>query len=154
MDGAYVAQDLPLVQQATEQHVEDGEDETMDMEAIKASLLENGIDMDGDDILTELTDEEAEKELLGGDESLQVPQEELNTISEEEKGKEVKEVAKKTGTRKKLFKGNISIAGSTKLRNASALVSPRKKAAGKTGARQGDTSKQGESKGGANPKAE
>ncbi|KAJ4910877.1 hypothetical protein Rs2_05498 [Raphanus sativus] len=151
VEGSYVEHDLL---QHTEQHVEQGEEELMDMEAIKASLLENGIDMDGDDILNELTDEEAEKELMGRVEGLQVQADDFNTNREEEKGKEAKEVAKKTGTRKKLFKGNISIAGSTKLRNASALVSPRKKAAGKTGARHGDTSKQGESKGGATSKAE
>lgn len=153
-EGYAVEQDFQLANQSTEHRDEDGEEALMDMEAIKASPLENGIDMDGDDILNELTDEELENELMIKDARPQIQKEDTNDAKEEEKGKDGKEMVKKQGTRKKLFKGSISTAGSTKMRNANALVSPRKRAAAKPGFRQGDTAKQGESKGTANPMAD
>uniref|UniRef100_M4EX90 Uncharacterized protein n=1 Tax=Brassica campestris TaxID=3711 RepID=M4EX90_BRACM len=60
--------------------------------------------------------------------------------------------ATKQGNRKRLYKPSISTAGSTKMRLASALLSPRKRAAAKMGPRQGDSSKPPESKGPSNPK--
>lgn len=51
------------------------------------------------------------------------------------------EMAKRQGTRKRLFKMTTDTAVSTKIRIASALVSPRKRVASKPGARQGDMSK-------------
>lgn len=158
-EGAQAVTGLVEGQRSLAQHgagngVGEGEEEIMDMEQIKASLLENGIDMDGDDILNELTDEELENELMIKDARPQIQKEDTNDAKEEEKGKDGKEMVKKQGTRKKLFKGSISTAGSTKMRNANALVSPRKRAAAKPGFRQGDTAKQGESKGTANPMAD
>lgn len=133
----------------------EGEDAAMmEMEMIKATFLENGIDMDGDDILNELTDEEAERELMAMDTDTKMLKEENNEVQVEEKGKDGKKMVKKAGTKKKLFKGNISTAGSTKMRNACALVSPRKKTGTKMTTRLGETSKQGENKGPANPKQE
>ncbi|KAF2548978.1 hypothetical protein F2Q70_00022058 [Brassica cretica] len=60
---------------------------------------------------------------------------------EDEKNKDATEQAKKQGTRKRLFKPSINVAGSTKMRIAAALVSPRKRAAAKMGTRKGDTNK-------------
>ena len=61
-------------------------------------------------------------------------------------------MATRQGNRKRLFKPTISTAGSTKMKMASGLVSPRKKAVSKGGSRHGDSSKPPESKGPSNPK--
>ncbi|CAN6995473.1 unnamed protein product [Brassica oleracea var. botrytis] len=58
---------------------------------------------------------------------------------EDEKDMAEGDVGKKHRTRKSLFKPTISTAVSTKMRIAKALVSPRKRAAGKTGTRHGET---------------
>lgn len=70
----------------------------------------------------------------------------------EGKEKERKEMEKKQGTRKKLFKGNITTTGSNKMRMANAMVSPRKKGAAKSDIRQGEIIKQADNKGVSNPK--
>lgn len=64
----------------------------------------------------------------------------------------LEDVAKKQELRKRLFKPTSSTAGSTKMRVFNALASPRKRAGDKTRTRQGDNSKQMESKGPLNPK--
>ncbi|KAL0748211.1 hypothetical protein Bca101_030213 [Brassica carinata] len=56
------------------------------------------------------------------------------------------------GTRKRLFKPTVSTGG-TKMKIVQALLSPRKRAAAKTGSRQGDISKQMEDKGTSNPQS-
>ncbi|CDY58707.1 hypothetical protein HID58_047048 [Brassica napus] len=71
---------------------------------------------------------------------------------EEEKGPGGGDAVKKQGLRKRLFKPMLSTAGSTKMRVFNALASPCKRAGAKTGTRQGDNSKQTESKGPSNPK--
>nr|VDC96358.1 unnamed protein product [Brassica oleracea] len=128
----------------------------MEMDEIKAHLLENGIDMDAEDFLKNLSEEEelalADEEIKGQDNGVNSPEEEELAPAEEEKGPAAEYIAKKQGTRKRLFKPTINTAGSTKTRIASALVSPRKRAAAKTGSHQGDNSKQPESKGTSNPK--
>ncbi|WZY86763.1 hypothetical protein YC2023_033147 [Brassica napus] len=62
-------------------------------------------------------------------------------LSEDEKNAETEDLAKKQGTRTRLFK---PVRG---------FVSPRKRAPAKTGTRKGDNSKQAESKGASNPKS-
>lgn len=61
-------------------------------------------------------------------------------------------MAKRQGTRKGLFKPTVSTGG-TKMKIVQALLSPRKRAAAKTGSRQGDISKQMEDKGTSNPQS-
>lgn len=138
---------VQLEQKVIEYQAEGEDAAMMEMEMIKATFLENGIDMDGDDILNELTDEEAERELMAMDTDTKMLKEENNEVQVEVKGKDGKEMVKKAGAKKKLFKGNISTAGSTKMRNACALVCPRKKTGTKMTTRLGETSKQGENKG-------
>ncbi|CAG7889960.1 unnamed protein product [Brassica rapa] len=112
-----------------EDQVDLDDEDVMDMDEIKAHLLENGIDMDVEDFLEKLLEEEIE---------------EVVKEQEEEQGPPGGDVVKKQGLRKRLFKPTISTAGNTKMRVFNALASPRKQAAAKTGARQGDNSKQTE----------
>ncbi|RID80323.1 hypothetical protein BRARA_A02994 [Brassica rapa] len=130
-------QGLAAVLGMQEDQVDLDDEDVMDMDEIKAHLLENGIDMDVEDFLEKLLEEEIEEVVKG---------------QEEEQGPPGGDVVKKQGLRKRLFKPTISTAGSTKMRVFNALASPRKQAAAKTGARQGDNSKQTKSKGTSNPK--
>ncbi|KAH0943509.1 hypothetical protein HID58_003146 [Brassica napus] len=125
-------QGLAAVLGMQEDQVDLDDEDVMDMDEIKAHLLENGIDMDVEDFLEKLLEEEIEEVVKG---------------QEEEQGPPGGDVVKKQGLRKRLFKPTISTAGSTKMRVFNALASPRKQAAAKTGARQGDNSKQTKSKG-------
>ncbi|KAH0943506.1 hypothetical protein HID58_003143 [Brassica napus] len=124
-------QGLAAVHGMQEDQVDLDDEDVMDMDEIKAHLLENGIDMDVEDFLEKLLEEEIE---------------EVVKEQEEEQGPPGGDVVKKQGLRKRLFKPTISTAGNTKMRVFNALASPRKQAAAKTGARQGDNSKQTESK--------
>ncbi|KAL0824384.1 hypothetical protein Bca101_048061 [Brassica carinata] len=130
------------------------EDRVMDMDEIKAVFLEHGIDMDAADDLQDGSDGEFEKAVLEleqeNGENVHI-EEELAT-GDEEKLTEDGELAKRQGTRKRLFKTTIGTAASTKLRSASAMVSPRKRGASKPGARHGEMGKQMEIKGTSNPK--
>lgn len=69
-----------------------------------------------------------------------------------EKDLAVVEMAKTDGTRKRLVKPASSTAGSTKMRLASALLSPCKRAVAKAGGRHGGGTKRLEDKGTSNPK--
>ncbi|KAH0879299.1 hypothetical protein HID58_066693 [Brassica napus] len=125
-EGLQKIQSLLENDRAPEGEVED----VMEMDKIQAALLEHGLDMNAIDALP------AAGEQANG---------------EDEKNKDATEQDKKQGTRKRLFKPSINVAGSTKMRIAAALVSPRKRAAAKMGTRKGDTNKPLESKGPSNP---
>ncbi|KAG2282233.1 hypothetical protein Bca52824_053453 [Brassica carinata] len=138
--GVEEKQGLVTVQGLLEDQGELDDEDVMEMDEIKAHLLENGIDMDAEDFLENLSEEEAEEVIKGHEEG-------SNDREEEEM-----DVAKKQELRKRLFKPTSSTAGSTKMRVFNALASPRKRAGDKTRTRQGDNSKQMESKGPLNPK--
>lgn len=123
------------------------EDKVMDMDEIREVFLANGIDMDAVDDLQECSEgeiEEAMRELeRAGEEDIQ--EDEALVPAEEE-------LAKKHGTRKRLFKPTAGTAVSTKMRISSPLASPRKRTGAKTGMRYAETSKQLDTKGTSNPK--
>lgn len=129
----------------------------MEMGAINATLSEGGVDMEAEKEFQTLSEEEAER----ADHASQVQEELARTQGEEEVvsgdanieiGTGAGDLELKQVSRKRLYKPSISTAGSTKMRMASALVSPRRKAAGKVGHRHGEGSKPPESKGPSNPK--
>ncbi|KAF3543580.1 hypothetical protein DY000_02007430 [Brassica cretica] len=119
---------LRMVRGMVEKHDDIAEDFEMEMDAINATLTES----------VHIHTHE-EEELVNGDADI-----------EKETGEG--DLATMQGNRKRLFKPTISTAGSTKMRMASALVSPRKRVAAKVGSRHGDNSKPTESKGPSNPK--
>ncbi|KAF2602603.1 hypothetical protein F2Q70_00027145 [Brassica cretica] len=145
---------LQAVQRLVEHTSGVKEDSVMDMDEIRAVFLEHGIDMDTADDLQDGSNGEFEKAVLEieqeNGENAHV-QEELAT-GDEEKVTEDGELVKRQGTRKRLFKTTTGTAENTKMRIASALVSPRKHGASKPGARHGEMSKQMENKGTSNPK--
>ncbi|WZZ07786.1 hypothetical protein YC2023_093707 [Brassica napus] len=165
-DGAGVISDptdaeqgLVTVQGLVEGQGELDDEDVMDMDEIKAHLLENGIDMDAEDFLENLSEEEVEEVLKGneeggkGNEEGSKDREEKEMVPvEEDKGLVGGDGEKKHGLRKRLFKSSSSTVGSTKMRVFNALASPRKRVGTKTGTRQGDNGKQLESKGPSNPK--
>ncbi|CAN6887398.1 unnamed protein product [Brassica oleracea] len=118
----------------------------MDMDEIQAALLEHGLDEQAIDALPAVSEEQIAEMMAGYEEEDQPHKageqangmDELNTV--------VMEQTQKQGSRKRLFKPPINVAGSTKLRNAAALVSPRKRVGARTGTRKGDANKNGESK--------
>lgn len=152
---ADVDKGLQTVRELVEESVEVSEDHVMDMDEIKASLLEHGIDMDA-----EFDDQEFSESFL--EEDIKDQEEESGALAEldtaaqqgnkEEEGPADLEVAKTEGTRKRLFKQQGGAMGSTKMRNATALLSPRKRAAAKTGPRNGGGNKRTDGKGTSNPK--
>ena len=121
------------------------EDKVMDMDECKAIFLEHGIDSDAAYDLQDCSEGEFEEMLKEQEdgEAIQVGLE-IGNI-EEEKETVAGEAVKRQGTRKRLFKP--STTGSTKMRIASALVSPRKRVQTKVGTRHGENSKQQENKG-------
>ncbi|KAG2288245.1 hypothetical protein Bca52824_047849 [Brassica carinata] len=126
------------------------EDKVMDMDECKAIFLEHGIDTDAADDLQDCSEGEFE-EMLNEQEDGEAIQVGLEIVNiEEEKETVAGEAVKRQGTRKRLFKP--STTGSTKMRIAYALVSPRKRVQGKVGTCHGENSKQQENKGTSNPK--
>ena len=136
--------------------VDDGADTDtiMDMDEIRAVFLEHGVDMDAADLVEcsegEMAEALRELEEASGEENREV--EEVTNV-EAEKDMADGDMGKKNGSRKRLFKPTISTAASTKMRLAKALVSPRKRAVGKTGMRHGESGKQMENKGPLKPEA-
>ncbi|KAL0758493.1 hypothetical protein Bca101_074643 [Brassica carinata] len=121
----------------------DDEEDVMEMDEIKAAFLEHGIDMDVADDLPDFSEEETEGVITGhGEEEAHVHEGEDQALFEADKDATAAYLAKKQGTRKRLFKPTIATAGSTKMRVASALVSPRKRAAAKPCICHGENSKQ------------
>ncbi|KAH0861314.1 hypothetical protein HID58_089575, partial [Brassica napus] len=126
----------------------------MEMDAINANLLKNGMDMEAEDEFQTLSEEEAEQAL--GDQIVHTHAQEEEELGNGDGALNDDTGAGDMGTRqssrKRLFKPPISTAGSNKMRMASALLSPRKRAVAKGGSRQGDSSKQLDNKGPSNPK--
>ncbi|WZY97691.1 hypothetical protein YC2023_070020 [Brassica napus] len=122
----------------------------MEMDEFQAALLEHGLDEQTIDALPAVSEEELKEMMAGYEEDNQLQEAGELTNGAEEKNKDTMEQAQKQGTRKRLFKSSVIVAGSTKMRNAVALVSPRKRAAARMVTRKGDTNKQLESKGSSN----
>lgn len=128
------------------------DEEVMELDEIRAYLLENGIDMDAEN-----DDQNFPEEILEDDSMVQ---DEGNGITEKEdlcvnaKGSDLVagDLAKAEGTRKRLFKPSMSTVGSTNMRLAAMLLSPRKRAAAKAGGRPGGGTKRMDDKGTSNPK--
>lgn len=127
---------LQQLQGLAENEPELGEEEAMEWDDIKALCRENGFDVDAADGLPDLSEEEAaavnlalEEKTYGHDTG------EIKETEKEKAGEEFKRHA----TKKKTVKPNASNASSNKMRIASALASPRKRAQPKHGHRQGDS---------------
>ncbi|KAH0914275.1 LOW QUALITY PROTEIN: hypothetical protein HID58_028721, partial [Brassica napus] len=146
-EGLQQIQSLVVKDRTSDRVSEGDEEDVMEMDEFQAALLEHGLDEQTIDALPAVSEEEL-KEIMAGyeeDDQLQEAGEQNN-----ERNKDTIEQAQKQGTRKRLFKSSVIVAGSTKMRNAVALVSPRKRAAARMGTRKGDTNKQLESKGSSN----
>ncbi|KAL0824841.1 hypothetical protein Bca101_048518 [Brassica carinata] len=145
---------LNMINRMVEKRDYTEEDLEMELEAINATLLENGDDMEEEEEFQTFSEEEAEQASRAQVLREHALEEEKMVSGEAdvEKGTGPEVGETKQGNRKRLFKPSISTAGSTKMRLASALVSPRKRAAAKMGPRHGDSSKPPESKGPSNPK--
>ena len=135
-----------------EQHDDQEDGFEMEMDAINDTLSECGVDMEAEEEFQTLSEEEVEQ----AEHTSRAQEEQVRTQGEEEvvpgeadieKGTWAGDLALKQGSRKRLFKPSINTAGSTKMRMASAHVSPRRKAAAKVGPRHGEGSKPPESKG-------
>ncbi|WZZ52225.1 hypothetical protein YC2023_052332 [Brassica napus] len=135
-----------------EDHVDLEDEDVMDMDEIKAHLLENDIDMDAKDFLEKLEEEETKEVGKKQKEENNAQETDEVVFVEEEQGTLGGDAVKKPGLRKSLFKPSTGTAGSTKMRAFNALASPRKRAAERPGTRHGDTTNQAESKGASNPK--
>ncbi|KAH0869294.1 hypothetical protein HID58_076316 [Brassica napus] len=142
-EGLQKIQSLVVSDRAPEGEEEDG----MEMDEFQAALLEHGLDAQAIDALPAVSEEEIEEMIAGYEEDDQTQEAGEHANGAEGKNKEATKHAQKQGTRKSLFKSSINVAGSTKMRNAAVLVSPRKRAAVRTGTRKGDANKQLESKG-------
>ncbi|KAF2614338.1 hypothetical protein F2Q70_00012004 [Brassica cretica] len=144
---------LQMVRGLVEQW-DDQEDEfDMEMDAINATLAEGGVDMEAEEEFQTLSEEEADHASRAQEELVLIQREEevVSGKADIEIGTGEGDLTLKQVSRKRLFKPSISTAGSTKMRMASALVSPRRKAAGKVG-HHGEGSKPPERKGPSNPK--
>ncbi|XP_033129446.1 uncharacterized protein LOC103874800 [Brassica rapa] len=129
-----------------EQHEDIAADIDMEIEAIHASILENGGDVEVEEEFQTLSEEEAEQVAeVDGEEELVSGEVDSNneTVADD--------MAMRHSNRRRLLKP--STAGSNKMRMASSLLSPRKRAAAKVGTRQGDGGKLSERKGPSNPKS-
>ncbi|KAJ4889804.1 hypothetical protein Rs2_29552 [Raphanus sativus] len=167
-EGSEVVSDLVTVLEGTQlvQNLEEkqaglSENEIMEWDEIRATLMEKGIDLDAPEDSKEMAEGELEdfnmdmvesemRAFSPGNDLTEVDKEQEITAVDAEPA--VKEAGKKQGTRKKVFKGMISTAGSSKMRLASALASPRKRGISKVPARHGDNVKQEESKEASIPK--
>ncbi|KAF3555426.1 hypothetical protein F2Q69_00012199 [Brassica cretica] len=97
------------------------EDHVMEMDEIKAHLLEHGINMDAADDLPDFSEEETEEAIMAYDEEAQPQEEEEQLLTGDGDDAAVADLGKKKTTRKRLFKLAANTAGSTKMRIASAL---------------------------------
>ncbi|KAL0684370.1 hypothetical protein Bca4012_051218 [Brassica carinata] len=127
---------LHMIEGVTEDQEALEEDVEMELDAINATLPEDGIEMDVEDDFQTLSEEEAEKASRDQEEKVNIQEEEvLSSEAENVNGPGAGELATRKGTRKRLFKPSINTAGSIKMRIANALVSPCKRAAAKAGPR-------------------
>ncbi|KAH0892882.1 hypothetical protein HID58_055311 [Brassica napus] len=148
---------LLAVQGLMEKHDEPFDDIEMEIEAINAAMMASGVDLEAEEEFQTLSEEEFEQDSEAQIEKVLLQNAEEPVAGDAHINKELGtgEVATRQGHRKRLFKPNNSTAGSTKMRMASALLSPRKKtaaAAAKVGTRHGDNTKPPESKGPSIPK--
>ncbi|KAL0773506.1 hypothetical protein Bca101_038657 [Brassica carinata] len=141
-EGLQRIQSLVVSDRASERKEED----VMDMDEIQAALLEHGLDEQAIDALQAVSEEEIAEMMAGYEEEDQPHEEGEHANGMDEWNTVVMEQTQKQGSRKRLFKPPINVAGSTKLRNAAALVSPPKRVGARTGTRKGDANKNGESK--------
>ncbi|KAL0713316.1 hypothetical protein Bca4012_020294 [Brassica carinata] len=118
------------------------------------SGLTCGLDLEsaGTKDCREFSEEAIEEDGTIQEESTGIIEEEDACPNATEKDLAVVEMAKTDGTRKRLVKPVSSMAGSTKMRLASAPLSPCKRAAAKAGGRHGGGTKRLEDKGTSNPK--
>ncbi|KAJ4881473.1 hypothetical protein Rs2_38528 [Raphanus sativus] len=142
-----------MMESMLEKQVNLSDDETMTYGEIRDHLMAHGIDVDA----VELGEEETEMDL---EDLMQPPWPEYAVIDAGNQSKMVEgqeestqDAEKKQGAKKKLFKPSTSTAGSNKMRIATALVSPRKRAPPKQGNRHPENAKQAESKGASLPKS-
>ncbi|KAH0906890.1 hypothetical protein HID58_038717 [Brassica napus] len=149
-EGLLQIQSLVVKDRTSDRVSEGDEEDEMEMDEFQAALLEHGLDEQTIDALPAVSEEELKEMMAGYEEDNQLQEAGEQTNGAEEKNKDTMEQAQKQGTRKRLFKSSVIVAGSTKMRNAVALVSPRKRAAARMGTRKGDTNKQLESKGSSN----
>uniref|UniRef100_M4FB38 DUF4283 domain-containing protein n=1 Tax=Brassica campestris TaxID=3711 RepID=M4FB38_BRACM len=149
-EGLLQIQSLVVKDRTSDRVSEGDEEDEMEMDEFQAALLEHGLDEQTIDALPAVSEEELKEMMAGYEEDDQLQEAGEQTNGAEEKNKDTMEQAQKQGTRKRLFKSSVIVAGSTKMRNAVALVSPRKRAAARMGTRKGDTNKQLESKGSSN----
>ncbi|KAJ4885580.1 Uncharacterized protein Rs2_35673 [Raphanus sativus] len=112
-----------------------GEDEVMDWD-----------DLEAVDDLPEPTAEELAATTLELEEHAGSEDTEAQTVTEEATEQKFEEEAMQNVTKKRLFKSTLSTAASSKMRNAKALASPRKRAPVRAGSRQGENRHQQESK--------
>ncbi|KAG5396540.1 hypothetical protein IGI04_018354 [Brassica rapa subsp. trilocularis] len=126
----------------------------MELEALNATLLESGVELAPEDEFQTLSEEEAEKvsEFTSGHEYSEEMEGLVCGEDGNSKDTETGDMARRQGHRKRLFKPIVNTAGSNKMRTASALLSPRKRAVAKVGTRHGDNGKPPESKGTSYPK--
>ncbi|KAH0907728.1 hypothetical protein HID58_039555 [Brassica napus] len=148
---------INTVQGLMEKHDEPFDDIEMEIEAINAAMMASGVDLEAEEEFQTLSEEEFEQDSEAQIEKVLLQNAEEPVAGDAHINKELGtgEVATRQGHRKRLFKPNNSTAGSTKMRMASALLSPRKKtaaAAAKVGTRHGDNTKPPESKGPSIPK--
>ena len=145
---------LLMVRGMMEKHKDIAEDIEMEIDAINATLTESGVDMEAEEEFQTLSEEEAEQASEVQHKYVHTQEEEELVSGDDDADKDMAAgaVATRQSNRKRLAKPPISTAGSNKMRMASALLSPRKRAAAKVGTRHGDSGKPTESKGPSNPK--
>ncbi|KAG5414925.1 hypothetical protein IGI04_002492, partial [Brassica rapa subsp. trilocularis] len=145
---------LLTVQGMREQQDDTFEDIEMELDAINAAMLESGIDLETEEEFQTLSEEELEQASEAQAENVLIQDEEQPVAGDAYINKELGtgELATRQSHGKRLFKANSSIAGSAKMRMASALLSPRKKGVAKVGTRHGDNTKPPENKGPSIPK--
>ncbi|KAG2292963.1 hypothetical protein Bca52824_039632 [Brassica carinata] len=137
-----VEKGLQMIQGLVEKQPVLEDDKVMNMDEFRAVFLEHGIDLDAADSLPDVSDSELE-EMMKEQEEGDNTQRELEIGTNAEKKEQVDEVTgKKHASRKRLLKASLGTAVSTKMRIASALASPRKRAPTKIGTRHGDNVKQ------------
>ncbi|KAG2292765.1 hypothetical protein Bca52824_039434 [Brassica carinata] len=130
------------------------EDIEMELDVINAAMIESGVDLETEEEFQTLSEEELEQASEAQAGNTLIQDEEQPVTGEENINKEVGtgDLAMRQSHRKRLFKPHNSTAGSTKMRMAAALVSPRRKVVAKVGARHGDNTKPPENKGPSLPK--
>ena len=126
----------------------------MELDVINAAMIESGVDLETEEEFQTLSEEELEQASEAQAGNALIQDEEQPVTGEENINKEVGtgDLATRQSHHKRLFKPHSSTAGSTKMRMAAALVSPRRKVGAKVGARHGDNTKPPEKKGPSIPK--